>query len=81
MTEQLHIRVVSAPHWLYKRAYHLQVKRQVFSFWKWRYVSEWVPIGEFMPAFETENKAKAWAEEYAKGTWVSDSAIFYKDTP
>jgi hypothetical protein len=76
MSEPLHIRVVSAPHWLYKRAYRLEVKRRHFSLWKLGYVTTWEPIGKYMPAFETEEKAKVWAEEYAKGTWVSDSAVF-----
>ena len=80
MDDPLHIRIVSSPHWLYTRAFHLEIKRRAFSFWRLGYVWEWQPLGKYMPGFDTEEKAKAWAEEYAKGTWVSDSAVFHKDT-
>lgn len=75
MDGKLRIRVISHPHWLYGRAFSLERRRRVFHIFPPFYRFVWEPIPDCIP-FRSEADAKAWAENYAKGSWVSDSAVF-----
>ena len=59
------LRIISKPDWLYGRSYQLQ--RLWFGFL-------WLDLVN--PPYQSEARAKAFAEEYASGAWVSDSATF-----
>lgn len=68
------IRIVSIPHYLYGRAYRPEIEvEHRFLWWTWK---TWERMLEYGPDFKTEEKAKRQAEEFAKGSWISDMATF-----
>lgn len=64
----MHLRVMSKIDYLGRRFY---VERE-FGFWP---LSLWVNVGSII-GYPSEDGAKAFAEDYARGSWVSDSARF-----
>lgn len=68
------VRIVSEPHWMWGRAYRVQVERSFkFLWWTRRW---WGTADSIDVPCRSESEAKGLAEEYAKGSWVSDTATF-----
>jgi len=60
------LRIISVPDSSFGRRYYLQKK------WLWF----WFPIKFADIGFRLEKEAKNYAEELAKGSWITDSATF-----
>lgn len=64
------MRILSEPCFLHGRAYRPQVLKT------WWFLYWWSDLEVGAAPYEKIGEAMAAAEQYAKGTWVSDTATF-----